>query len=129
MKKVFGYILSPIYLLVLGTLLGIFYPIQVVCWNLWGYPAQKRAAEFMCYLIFKSLVILGSRIKFIGFEKLPEDEKSELRRFFITPMMCTRNMGQNASTELAFKLGSFLNTHDPGNEMGKLFKKDTGGHK
>jgi 1-acyl-sn-glycerol-3-phosphate acyltransferase len=73
MKKVFGYILSPIYLLVLGVLLGIFHPIQVVCWNVWGYSAQKRAAEIMCYLIFKSLVILGSRIKFKGFEKLPKD--------------------------------------------------------
>ena len=73
MKKVFGYILSPIYLLVLGTLLGIFYPIQVVCWNVWGYPAQKRAVEMMSYLIIKSLAILGSRVEFKGFEKLPKD--------------------------------------------------------
>ena len=66
-----GYILSPIYLLVLGVILGVFHPVQVVCWNMWGYPAQKRAAEIMCYLILKSLIILGSRVKFKGFEKLP----------------------------------------------------------
>jgi len=71
MKKIFGYILSPIYLLVLGVILGVFHPVQVVCWNMWGYPAQKRAAEIMCYLILKSLIILGSRVKFKGFEKLP----------------------------------------------------------
>ena len=68
-----GYILSPIYLLVLGVILGVFHPVQVVCWNMWGYPAQKRAAEIMCYLILKSLIILGSRVKFKGLEKLPAD--------------------------------------------------------
>jgi 1-acyl-sn-glycerol-3-phosphate acyltransferase len=71
MKKVLGYILSPVYLLVLGIILGIFHPIQVVCWNVWGYTAQKRAVDIMCYLIVRSLIILGSRIEFQGFEKLP----------------------------------------------------------
>jgi len=71
MKIVLGYILSPIYLFVLGILLGVFHPIQVVSWNVWGYPAQKRAVEIMCYLIIKSLIIVGSRVKFKGFEKLP----------------------------------------------------------
>jgi len=73
MKKIFGYILSPIYLLVFGLLIGIFHPIQVVCWNMWGYPALKRAAEIMSYLIIKSLIILGSRVEFKGFEKLPQN--------------------------------------------------------
>jgi 1-acyl-sn-glycerol-3-phosphate acyltransferase len=73
MKKILGYILSPIYLIVFGALLGIFHPIQVICWNVWGYPAQKRAAEIMCYLIVRSLIILGSRVKFKGFEKLPQN--------------------------------------------------------
>ena len=73
MKKILGYILSPIYLIVLGILLAVFHPIQVVCWNVWGCPAQKRAVEIMCYLITKSLIILGSRVKFKGFEKLPAD--------------------------------------------------------
>ena len=73
MKKVLGYILSPVYLLVFGLLLGIFNPIQVICWNVWGYPAQKRAVEIMSYLIIKSLIILGSRIEFKGFEKVPKD--------------------------------------------------------
>ena len=73
MKKVFGYILTPIYLLVLGLILGIFHPIQVICWHIGGYPAQKRAAEIMSYLLIKSLIILGSRVKFKGFEKLPKE--------------------------------------------------------
>ena len=73
MKTVFGYILSPIYLLVLGMILGVFHPIQVVCWNVWGYPAQKRAVEIMCYLIIKSLIILGLTVKLKGIEKLPKN--------------------------------------------------------
>ena len=73
MKTVFGYILSPIYLLVLGVILGVFHPIQVVCWNVWGYPAQKRAVEIMCYLIIKSLIILGLTVKLKGIEKLPKN--------------------------------------------------------
>lgn len=72
MKIVFGYILSPIYLLILGVILGVFHPIQVVCWNVLGYPAQKRAVEVMCYLIMKSLIILGSTVTLKGFENLPE---------------------------------------------------------
>jgi 1-acyl-sn-glycerol-3-phosphate acyltransferase len=73
MKTVFAYILSPIYLLVLGLILGVFHPIQVVCWNVWGYPAQKRAVEIMCYLIIKSLIILGLTVKLKGIEKLPKN--------------------------------------------------------
>ena len=52
--------------------MGVFHPIQVVCWNVWGYPAQKRAADIMCFLILKSTIILGSRVRFKGFEKLPK---------------------------------------------------------
>jgi len=73
MKKVLGYILSPIYLLVFGLILGIFHPIQVVCWKVWGYPAQKRAVDIMNFLMIKSLIILGSRVKFKGFENLPKE--------------------------------------------------------
>jgi len=73
MKKLFGYILSPVFLLVFGVLLGIFHPIQVICWKIWGYPAQKRAVDILNYLIMKSLLLLGSRVEFKGFEKLPAD--------------------------------------------------------
>ena len=73
MKKILGYILTPLFLLVFGLILGIFHPIQVVCWNVWGYPAQKRAVEMMNYLIIKSLMILGSKVTCKGFEKLPQN--------------------------------------------------------
>lgn len=72
MKRILAYILTPIYYLVFGFLLAVFHPIQVICWKLWGYPAQKRSVEILNYLIIKSLVILGSIPKFRGFEKLPK---------------------------------------------------------
>lgn len=71
MKKILAYILSPIYLFVFGLLLVIFHPIQVISWKVGGYPAQKRAVEIMNLFIIKSLIILGARVKYKGFEKLP----------------------------------------------------------
>lgn len=72
MKKVIGYILTPVFYFAFGLALGIFHPIQVICWKLWGYPAQKRSVEILNYLLIRSLWILGSGIHFYGFDKLPK---------------------------------------------------------
>ena len=72
MRNILSYILTPIYYLVFGFLLAFFHPIQMICWNLWGYKAQKRSVDILNYLIIKSLIILGSIPKFRGFEKLPK---------------------------------------------------------
>ena len=67
-----GYILTPVYLLLFGLLLVIFHPIQVICYNFWGYSAHKRSVEILNLLIIRSLVIVGAKISFNGFEKLPD---------------------------------------------------------
>lgn len=72
MKKILGYILSPIYLLLFGLLLVIFHPLQVIAWKLGGYPAQKRTVEILNYFLIYSQFIIGSIPKFRGFEKLPK---------------------------------------------------------
>jgi 1-acyl-sn-glycerol-3-phosphate acyltransferase len=72
MKKILAYILSSIYYLVFGFLLGIFHITQVIAWNIWGYKSQKRAVDIMNYLIIKSLFIVGAKVKYSGFEKIPE---------------------------------------------------------
>ncbi len=74
MRKVLSYILTPLYYLVFGLLLAIFHPIQVICWKIWGYPGQKRAVEILNILIIRSLIILGTRVKFRGFDKLPKNK-------------------------------------------------------
>lgn len=72
MKKLLAYPLTCIYYLVFGLLLAVFHVIQVICWNLFGYKAQKRAVEILNLLIMRSLILLGNRVRFRGFENLPE---------------------------------------------------------
>ncbi len=72
MKKILGYLLSPVYLLAFILLLLIFHPVQVICRRLGGYPLRKRSVDVLNYLLLYSLVIVGARIRFRGFEKLPQ---------------------------------------------------------
>jgi 1-acyl-sn-glycerol-3-phosphate acyltransferase len=70
--KLLGYLLTPIYLIVFGLLLIVFHPIQMICRNSWGYSAHKRSVDILNFLIIKSLFIVGAKISFTGFEKIPE---------------------------------------------------------
>jgi 1-acyl-sn-glycerol-3-phosphate acyltransferase len=70
--KLLGYLLTPIYLIAFGLLLVVFHPIQVVCRNIWGYHAHKKSVEIMNILFIKSLLILGTKITFRCFDKLPK---------------------------------------------------------
>jgi 1-acyl-sn-glycerol-3-phosphate acyltransferase len=72
MKKILGYLLSPVYLLAFILLLLIFHPVQVICRRLGGYPLRKRSVDVLNYFLLYSLVIVGARIRFRGFEKLPQ---------------------------------------------------------
>jgi len=74
MKNLLAYILTPIYYFVFGFLLGVFHIIQVIAWQIRGYRGQKWAVEILNILIIKSLWILGNRARFVGFEKLPENQ-------------------------------------------------------
>ena len=73
MVKLLGYLLTPIYLIVFGLLLVVFHPIQVICRNIWGYSAHKKSVDILNFLIMKSLLILGTKISFRCFEKLPKE--------------------------------------------------------
>lgn len=74
-KKIFirflGYLLTPVYLVLFVLLLIVFHPVQVICWNFWGYRAHKRSVEILNLLIIRFMIILGARVSFKGFEKLP----------------------------------------------------------
>jgi len=72
MKTVLNYLLTPVYLLTFGLLLLIFHPIQVICRYTGGYQLRKKSVDILNYLLIYSLTILGSRIRFRGFEKLPQ---------------------------------------------------------
>lgn len=72
MKKLLGYILSPIYLFYFGFILLIFHPIQVVCRWIGGYHLRKKSVDIFNYLLVYGLQIMGARIRFKGFDLLPE---------------------------------------------------------
>ncbi|TLX78389.1 1-acyl-sn-glycerol-3-phosphate acyltransferase [Labilibacter sediminis] len=73
MRKILGYILSPIYWLYFGLLLVIFHVIQVVCRKLGGYHLRKKAVDILNYLLLYGLIIVGARIRFKGFRNLQKN--------------------------------------------------------
>ncbi len=72
MKKFLGYIISPVYLLYFALMLLIFHPIQVVCRRIGGYNLRKKSVDVLNYLLLYGLWIVGARIRFRGFDQLPE---------------------------------------------------------
>jgi 1-acyl-sn-glycerol-3-phosphate acyltransferase len=71
--KVIAFPLTIIFYIFFGLLLVIFHPIQVLALHLGGYHAHKKSVEILNYLIIKCFYIVGSRVKFQGFEKLPQN--------------------------------------------------------
>lgn len=72
MKNILIYLISPLYLLVFGLVLGVFHPIQVVCRFIGGYQLRKKAVDIMNFFLVYGLVVIGTRIRFKGFELLPQ---------------------------------------------------------
>jgi len=70
-KKILSYILTPVYLLLFLILLLIFHPVQVVTRWIWGYPVRKKVVDILNFGLLYSLWILGTKITFRGFEKIP----------------------------------------------------------
>jgi len=73
MKKILSYIITPVYLLVFALLLVIFHPIQLFTNWIWGYPVRKKVVDVLNFGLLYSLWILGTRITFRGFEKIPQN--------------------------------------------------------
>lgn len=73
MKKALSYLLTPIHWLLFYTLLLIFHPIQVICRRLGGYPLRKKSVDILNFLLIRLLHLLGARISFRGFEKVPQN--------------------------------------------------------
>lgn len=72
MKKILSYLLSPIVLFLFAALLLVFHPIQVVCRLIWGYNTRKKSVDVLNWLLIRILHLIGTRISFRGFEKLPQ---------------------------------------------------------
>jgi 1-acyl-sn-glycerol-3-phosphate acyltransferase len=70
-KKILSYILTPLYLFVFAILLVIFHPFQVFTRWIWGYQVRKKVVDILNFGLLYSLWILGTKITFRGFEKIP----------------------------------------------------------
>lgn len=71
MKKLFGYILTPIFYLCFGLCLIIFHPIQWLSLKLGGYSAHKKSVDILNFFLTYSYYTLGNTITFIDNKKLP----------------------------------------------------------
>ncbi|HVW13251.1 MAG TPA: lysophospholipid acyltransferase family protein [Mucilaginibacter sp.] len=70
MRKLFGYILTPIHYLFFGLVLVIFHPIQWACFNLSGYRAHKRVVDIMNWCLVATYYVLGDTVTFINKQHL-----------------------------------------------------------
>ena len=73
MKKIAAYILTFIFYVSFLMLILIFHPIQMISRKFGGYEGHKRSVEALNWFILKSLKIVGAKIKFAGFDQLPEN--------------------------------------------------------
>jgi 1-acyl-sn-glycerol-3-phosphate acyltransferase len=72
-KKILSYLLTPVYLFYFGFLLVVFHPVQVMTRLIWGYPVRKKVVDILNFALLYGLRIIGARITFKGFEKVPTD--------------------------------------------------------
>lgn len=73
MKKIIGYILSPIHYLTFGLILLIFHPIQWLSLKLGGYEAHKKSVDIFNFWLVSTYYLLGNTVIFKNKFKLPTD--------------------------------------------------------
>ncbi|GGC26782.1 1-acyl-sn-glycerol-3-phosphate acyltransferase [Parapedobacter defluvii] len=73
MRKLFGYILSPIFYLLFGIIITVFHPIQWICLKLGGYKAHKKCVDVLNCFLLCTYYVLGNTVKFTNRQRLPID--------------------------------------------------------
>ncbi|MFM6976835.1 MAG: lysophospholipid acyltransferase family protein [Sphingobacteriaceae bacterium] len=71
MRKLLGFLLSPIHYLAFGLLLVIFHPIQWLSLKLGGYAAHKRSVDLLNFFVVCTYYILVCNVKFKNNQQLP----------------------------------------------------------
>lgn len=71
MKKLLGFIFTPLHYLAFGLLLLIFHPIQWLALKLGGYRAHKKSVDILNFFLLSTCYLIGSRISFINKFDLP----------------------------------------------------------
>ena len=72
MRKLFGYILTPIFYLFFGICVGVYHPIQWICYKVFGYGAHKKCVDSMNFFLTYAQLFLGSTSTFKWKTSLPQ---------------------------------------------------------
>ena len=71
MRKLLGYLLTPLHYIAFGLILLIFQPIQWICYNVLGYEAHKAVVDLLNWFLTRSYYLLGDTVTFINKQNLP----------------------------------------------------------
>lgn len=71
MRKILGFILSPIFYIMFGLFLLIFHPIQWICLKLGGYSAHKKSVDILNFFLTSCNYILFNKVTFVDNKSLP----------------------------------------------------------
>jgi 1-acyl-sn-glycerol-3-phosphate acyltransferase len=71
MRKVLGFILSPVTIVAFFLILCIFQPIQWICYRFFGYTAHKRVVDLLNWCLTSTVYVLGDTVTFINKQNLP----------------------------------------------------------
>ena len=71
MRKLFGYILTPLFYLGFGLFLIIFHPIQWLSLKLGGYTAHKISVDILNFFLAYTPLLMGNTVSFKDNKNLP----------------------------------------------------------
>lgn len=71
MRKILGFVLTPIFYLVFALLLIIFHPIQWISLKVGGYTAHKRSVDILNFFLTHCNYLLLNSVTFIDNKNLP----------------------------------------------------------
>ncbi len=73
MRKLAGYILTPVHYIYFGLCLLIFHPIQWLCLRTGGYRLHKWSVDWLNFFLTSSYYLLGNSIRFTNRQQLPDN--------------------------------------------------------
>src|ERR1700761_6961804 len=70
-RKILGFVLTPVVALVFFLLLCIFHPLQWLALKLFGYSGHKKVVDFLNLCLVGSLYLGGDTVSFVNKQNLP----------------------------------------------------------
>ncbi len=71
MKRILGYILTPVVLVFYMLTLCVFHPIQWVAYKFFGYSAHKKVVDVLNFCLTNCLLFSANTVKFTNNQSLP----------------------------------------------------------